>query len=165
MGQALTKGEGPFPVLVFNHGSTGHGTDPDDFVTHELYHPVSDFFVKRNWMVIIPHRRGRGDSDGKYDEGLDGNGYSSNFEVSMLGVDRAITDLSAAMEIIMSRKEVDKTNIIIGGHSRGGLLSIAFSGNNSVVVKGVISFVGGWYAEGASTSFQINSEIALKGWI
>ena len=79
------KGEGPFPVLVFNHGSTGHGTNPDDFVTHELYHPVSDFFVKRNWMVIIPHRRGRGDSDGKYDEGLDGNGYSSNFEVSMLG--------------------------------------------------------------------------------
>jgi hypothetical protein len=64
------SGSGPFPLLVFNHGSTGRGTDPN-LVTETYANPaIADFFVERGWIVAFPQRRGRGKSVGLYDEGF-----------------------------------------------------------------------------------------------
>jgi hypothetical protein len=62
-----------FPLLVVNHGSTGNGSDPslfDDTFTHK---PTTLHFVEQGWMVAYPQRRGRGQSDGLYDEGFTRN--------------------------------------------------------------------------------------------
>ncbi len=72
-------GGGPFPLLVFNHGSTGRGTDPNLFTATYESPEIADFFVEKGWMVAFPQRRGRGKSGGLYDEGFAPNraqGYS-----------------------------------------------------------------------------------------
>ena len=154
---------GPYPVLIFNHGSSGLGLNPDEFKQHTPYQSIANLFTERGWMVIIPHRRGRGDSDGEYKEGLGENGYSGDVEIALQGVERALTDLDAALDIIQKRSDVDKNNMVIGGHSRGGLLSIALAGKYPGHFKGVLNFVGGWLSESFTTGFQVNSEIANRG--
>jgi hypothetical protein len=56
--------------VVINHGSTGEGTDPTLFrnTWHDL--GLADFLNERGWLVAFPQRRGRGKSDGLYDEGF-----------------------------------------------------------------------------------------------
>jgi predicted acyl esterase len=60
----------PSPTLVFNHGSTGSGTNPESFTRPLDFPEVARFFVARGWAVVIPGRRGRGGSEGRYDEGF-----------------------------------------------------------------------------------------------
>ena len=48
-----------FPTVVFNHGSTGTGTDPALFTQTFISKDIALFFVERGWMVVFPQRRGR----------------------------------------------------------------------------------------------------------
>ncbi len=64
------EGPGKFPTLIFNHGSTGYGTDSTRFKQPVDTPAVAAFFVQRGWAVVMPARRGRGGSEGQYDEGL-----------------------------------------------------------------------------------------------
>jgi hypothetical protein len=47
------SGSGPFPLLVFNHGSTGRGTDPNLFTETYASPAIADFFVERGWIVAF----------------------------------------------------------------------------------------------------------------
>ena len=58
------EGTGPFPTLLFNHGSTGDGTDPSLFPLTWTCLPLARHFTERGWLVAFPQRRGRGGSDG-----------------------------------------------------------------------------------------------------
>jgi predicted acyl esterase len=61
---------GAAPTLVFNDGSTGRGTDPSIMVRPIDFPPLAQFFVERGWAVVMPARRGRGGSEGVYNEGF-----------------------------------------------------------------------------------------------
>src|SRR5262245_32032658 len=52
------------PTLVFNHGSTGSGTDPSLFTQAVDFPPLAQFFVQRGWAVVMPAARAGGGSDG-----------------------------------------------------------------------------------------------------
>ena len=62
-------GAGPFPLLIFHHGSTGRGTDPTIFANRYEPKVLIEWFTARGWAVVLPSRRGRGGSEGRYDEG------------------------------------------------------------------------------------------------
>lgn len=51
-------GPGPFPTLVFNHGSTGIGNDPSLFTSTVTSPALAKHFNDRGWMVVFPQRRG-----------------------------------------------------------------------------------------------------------
>jgi predicted acyl esterase len=57
-------GNGPFPTLIFHHGSTGTGTDPNSFARPYEPKTTVEWFTSRGWAVILPSRRGRGGSEG-----------------------------------------------------------------------------------------------------
>ena len=81
------NGLGPFPMLMFNHGSTGDGNRPSEFKTTWTNPALAKFFTEKGWLVAFPQRRGRGKSDGIYDEGFEANrtaGYSCNPALSNL---------------------------------------------------------------------------------
>jgi dienelactone hydrolase len=140
-------GIGSFPLLVFNHGSTGNGRQPTSFRRTRSYYALAEFFVDRGWMVAFPQRRGRGNSDGTYDEGLEpdrSKGYSCDPNLALSGVDRALGDIEAAIAALRRRADVDGKRLVIGGQSRGGILAIAYAGRHREQVLGVINFVGGW---------------------
>lgn len=159
------RGEGPFPVLVFNHGSAGNGKDPETFRRIHTPGALVHFFVNRGWMVALPQRRGRGWSDGLYGEGLNVNrrGYTCDASRTMTGVRRALVDIEAAMKLLKARPDVDSTRIVVGGQSRGGVLSIAYAGSDRDELRGAINFAGNWLDEECDTSSSVNKRITSMG--
>jgi dienelactone hydrolase len=157
---------GPAPTLVFNHGSTGSGTDPGLFARPLDFPALARFFVDRGWAVVMPARRGRGGSEGEYDEGFSENrarGYSCEPGLSIPGADRALSDVEAAMGTILAMPFVDRSRVVIGGQSRGGILSVAYAGRHGEQVKGVINFVGGWMGTRCRNASAINEALFARG--
>ncbi len=159
------SGAGPFPTVIFNHGSTGRGNNPDFFRRSWSSPTISKYFVDKGWMVIFPQRRGRGRSGGLYDEGFepDRSRYTCQTDLSLAGVDRAIEDLDAVMEHVRARPDVLSTRMLIGGQSRGGILAIAYAGVRPELFLGAINFVGGWISDWCTTATAINATTFRRG--
>ena len=156
----------PAPTLVFNHVSTGSGTNPEAFTRPLDFPEVARFFVARGWAVVIPARRGRGGSEGQYDEGFAPTrswGYACDPVLSVAGADRALRDVQAAMDSILAMPFVDRRRVVIGGQSRGGILSVAYAGQHAEQVKGVINFVGGWNGARCQHAATINQSLFVRG--
>ncbi len=159
-------GEGPFPTLIFHHGSTGWGTKPERFAESWLPGTLINYFVDRGWAVILPSRRGRGGSEGIYDEGFDPDrrkGYSIKPKYSLPGADRALADVDAITDVILAMPFVDATTVIASGGSRGGILSIAHAGQRPDLYKGVINFVGGWLGGTWHDAKKTNNTLFKRG--
>lgn len=158
-------GAGPFPALVFNHGSTGSGNRPALFRQTMAAPWVANFFVERGWMVLFPQRRGRGKSGGLYDEGFkpDRSGYACEPALALPGLDRAIEDLDAAMEHIRHRPDVDSRRLLVGGASRGGVLAIAYAGERPSAFMGAINFNGGWLGRLCPSHPEVNRTAFVRG--
>lgn len=140
-------GDGPFPTLIFHHGS-GSFRDPK---------VIAEWFVARGWAVIAPARRGRGGSEGSDEEWLVCNEASAAG-----GADRALRDIEAMTPVLIAQPYVDRSRIAVGGQSRGGILSVAWSGTHPEV-RAVINFVSGWIDERCRDSLPINQSLLKRG--
>jgi len=158
-------GAGPFPTVMFNHGSTGNGSDPSLFTITFTSETVARFFAERGWLVAFPQRRGRGASDGLYDEGFTANrsGYSCEAAIALAGATRALADLDAAVDFLRGRVEVDTTRMLAAGTSRGGILAIAHIARRPEVYLGAVNFVGGWLGEGCGDFASVNRMLFEQG--
>jgi pimeloyl-ACP methyl ester carboxylesterase len=116
--------------------------------------------------VVLPSRRGRGGSEGRYDEGFETDrrrGYSCRPELALAGADRALRDIDAITEAILAQPFADKSRFAVGGQSRGGILAIAWSGRHPDLPKAAINFVGGWSGIHCSTAGLINASLFERG--
>jgi dienelactone hydrolase len=151
-------GQGPFPTLVFTHGSTNNGNDPREVTYTVTYPDLAAFFNERGWMVVFLQRRGRGKSGGTYAEGWDPTlgRYACDLEIAGSSLRRALADLEAVHEVLAKDLRVDGTRILVGGNSRGGLLSLAHAANHPDRYIGVVNFVGGWAGRRCNLMQEIN---------
>lgn len=159
-------GNGPFPTVIFHHGSTGRGNDPNLFSRPHDPRTQAQWFVARGYAVLAPSRRGRGGSEGRYDEGFGfdrSRGYTCEEPLSVAGADRALRDLDAVTPALLAMPFVDRTRIVISGQSRGGILSVAWPGRQPAVPKAVINFVGGWMGSSCSSASSINRGLLNRG--
>jgi dienelactone hydrolase len=158
-------GPGPFPLAVFNHGSTGKSPSPELVKQTWVSPEIADFLNKRGWLVAFPQRRGRGKSDGFCDEELGRNGKPKHAcdPDALRDADRALADIDAAIAVLRRREDVAPGPVLIGGHSRGGALSIAYAGMHPEQISGVINFVGGWVGERCAGSDLINQTLFERG--
>ena len=156
---------GPFPTMIFNHGSTGSGSDPSRFTLTETYITISQFFNPRGWLVVYPQRRGRGKSGGLYDEGFNENhtAYSCEPQLSLPGVERAMEDLDEVVRYLKKSPIVKPRELLIGGQSRGGILSVAYAGEHPELFLGVVNFVGGWMSDDCPDPVAINTRTFERG--
>ncbi len=157
---------GPVPTLVFNHGSTGRGRDPSLFTRPIDFPALAQFFVQRGWAAVMPARRGRAGSEGLYDEGFAMDrapGYTCDPSQSIPGADRALRDIKAVMDAILAMPFVDRDRVVLGGQSRGGILSVAYAGQRPEQIKGVINFVGGWLGTGCPPASTVNQALFQRG--
>lgn len=159
------KGEGPFPLAVVNHGSTGSGREPAIAKLTWSNTGLANYLVERGYLVAFPFRRGRGKSDGLYDEGFSSNranGYSCSPRRSLLGADRALIDIEAAIAALQKRPDVKNGKSLMLGISRGGILASAYAGLNPDAVSGVVNFVGGWIGDDCKNAEEINGNLFVK---
>lgn len=160
------SGKGPFPTLVFNHGSTGSGNQPEWFKLTWTSPEFAEYFTSHGWQVLFPQRRGRGQSDGLYDEGFSADrskGYSCEPERTIAGFERAVADLDEVMTHVLARPDVKLKQILIGGVSRGGILSVAYAGRRSELFVGVLNFVGGWIGDVCRQAPVVNPALMRRG--
>ncbi|MGI9410939.1 MAG: dienelactone hydrolase family protein [Hyphomicrobiaceae bacterium] len=159
------EGEGPFPLAVISHGSTGAGTDKVARTMTWSHAWLADVLNERRWRVAFPQRRGRGKSDGLYDEGFEDDrskGYTCDPARSLAGAERAMADLHAAIAALRNQKTSSNTPVLLAGQSRGGALSMAYASRYSEETAGVVNFVGGWIGEGCATATKINQALLAK---
>lgn len=159
-------GEGPFPLAIFNHGSTGRNPTPERVKRTWFSIELAGFLNQRGWLVAFPQRRGRGKSDGFCDEELLRNGkvkFACDEDTARTDSARALSDIEAAIGVLRERPDVAPGPILMGGHSRGGVLSIAYAGTHSTETLGVLNFVGGWINEGCRVAEPINQELFQRG--
>lgn len=144
---------GRVPLIVFNHGSTGYGRVAATSTAQYRYPEVARFFVERGWAVLIPMRRGRGASGGEYLER-----YECDRATLERGVERAVADLDAVMAFVSSQPWADTDRLLLGGMSRGGLLSVLYPSQRRTNAKGVINFAGGWVLERCDKTIRFNTD-------
>lgn len=152
-------GPGPFPTLLFTHGSVGNGNDPREVRFTSTYPELSAFLNARGWMVAILMRRGRGQSGGSYAEGWDSARarYACSLEVADSGLQRALADMEAARDHLARDPLVDPARLLVGGQSRGGMLGLMHAARHPDVYRGAVNFVGGWAGRACELKDEINA--------
>lgn len=82
---------------------------------------------------------------------------------TLAGAERALADIDAVTDWLIMRADVDTTQVILAGTSRGGILTIAFLSERPDVYRGGINFVGGWLGEGCPESTAVNQTLFERG--
>jgi dienelactone hydrolase len=130
-------GPGPHPVVVFNHGSSG---GPIPAVYTETAQVLAGFLNARGIALLAPMRRGRGNSQGSNKE----EPSPCTVEGARRGIEYAAGAVDAAFEFLRTQPWADMGRVALAGHSHGGILGLAYAGEHPQLVRGVISFSGGW---------------------
>jgi len=103
----LPKQEGNFPVVILISGSGPQNRD-EELLGHKPFLVLSDFLTKNGFAVLRYDDRGTAQSKG-------------NFSTATT-VDFA-SDAEAAVNYLLTRKEINKTKIGLMGHSEGGIIA------------------------------------------
>jgi carboxymethylenebutenolidase len=131
------KGAGPFPALLWNHGSERRpGWLPD----------LAPLFLNKSYILFIPHRRGHGRSPGAYvmDQllraGERGGPHARDKKLVEL-MEEQLEDQIAALTYLESIPEVDAQRIAVAGCSFGGIQTILMA-ERGLGPRAAIDFAG-----------------------
>jgi dienelactone hydrolase len=121
-------GEGPFPVVIYNHGDRDN---PRRCVPFEY---IGDMLSQNGYVVLVPERRGYGNSEGKTirEEIGDVEDKISNREEidrddgkKLVGRLKAeATDVLSAIPFLEKQQNVDMNRLSIMGWSYGGIVTL-----------------------------------------
>lgn len=124
-------GEGPFPLLLMNHGKNPGSARAQQRSRHFR---LASVFVHKGYVVAIPMREGFARSDGHYPH--DGCNILRH-------ANDGAKDALAALYALTKLPYIDRTRILIAGQSDGGLVTMAMTAHPVAGVRGVINFSGG----------------------
>ena len=147
-------GEGPFPVVVFNHGSTGRGATKVSATRTENPDAYGKLLSGRGVALLVPMRRGRGRSDGRYRE----DDFTCSRAGARAGIAYASESLDAVYEYLRKQPWADMKKVVLAGQSRGGMLSSLYASERPGSAVGVINFVGGWFDD-SNRSYCLGGDI------
>jgi dienelactone hydrolase len=132
------QGEGPFPLVVVNHGSFQSADMRAKFRMPD-YPVISQWFLDRGYSVALPQRPGHGATGGPY---FEDQGRCDDADFLQAGL-RTADSISAAIDYLTAQPFVRKAGVIVVGQSAGGWGAIALASRNPPDVKAVINFAGG----------------------
>lgn len=128
------EGTGPFPAIVWNHGSEKlPGSQPI----------LAKFYTAHAYVFFVPHRRGQGRSPGDYIQDLVAQAPPSDRARRMVDLQQAeVDDVIAALNYLRSRLFVDAGRMVISGCSYGGIQTL-LAGEHDLGVKALVPFAPG----------------------
>lgn len=130
-------GEGPFPAVIFNHGSSG-GPIPPTYTENPK--AFGAWLAAKNVALIVPMRRGRGKSEGSNKE----EPSPCTVEAARQGLDYASEAVDAVYAWLRQQPWAAMDKLILAGHSRGGILASVYAAAHPGAAIGVLNFSGGW---------------------
>jgi dienelactone hydrolase len=137
------RGTGPFPAVLFNHGSyiSAAPMPPDTAAI------VGDVFVKHGYALLFLFRQGiglsigQGTADGDLMENAfktSGNEARNRVQLELLDGEE-LNEVTAALDALRARPEVDARRIDVVGHSFGGQLSLVLA-ERDARLRGAVLF-------------------------
>ena len=124
-------GKGPFPAVLFNHGS-GHGVlGPSGAIEHTMEwqaEAIAPAFVRHGYVFFAPLRRGTGlsadqgtNSSDRWDSALVARGQDARNRLQVELLESVeLDDALAGLAFLRARPEVDARRVGIWGISQGG---------------------------------------------
>ena len=131
-------GEGPFPMVLMNHGTTRNAVERTYFPLLE-FNDAALWFFRRGFAVVAPQRPGHGDTGGPFYEEV-APCDDPQFHEAGIAVAEADT---IALGYMTTQPFVRGEDIIVVGQSAGGFGSLAFMSQNPPGVRAMINFAGG----------------------
>ena len=130
-------GTGQFPIVLFNHGSSG-GPIPASYT--ETSKAFGAYLLGKGIALIVPMRRGRGKSEGDNLE----EPSPCTLDAAKEGLKYAFASVDATFDHLRQQPWVAMDKVVLAGHSRGGILAVEYAARNPGASIGVINFSGGW---------------------
>jgi dienelactone hydrolase len=133
------SGPGPFPVVIFNHGTLepplgrGRADNPLGF---------ANYLTARGIALVVPMRKGFADSGGESEES-----FECSANAVKQGLDAAMKSLVAAHGYLQKTAWVDANKLVWIGHARGGVLATAFAAQYPDRALASMNFSGAWVSE------------------
>ena len=132
------EGAGPFPLVVLSHGSP-RSADDRRRVGRQRLLAQSERFLAMGFAVLVPTRRGYGESGGRWAEAY---GSCSDPDYYNAGLETA-RDLRAAVDAVRGEPWADADRIVLAGQSAGGFGSVAAASGEFKGLVAVVNFAGG----------------------
>src|SRR6185369_1460274 len=143
-------GPGPFPAILFNHGSGAD--DPQHTAGRTMTEAASDLapiFLKHGYAFLYLCRRGQGLSadQGPFAQELlkqaEAKGADARKQLHyQLITGSQLDDALAGLTFLKAATDVDPRRIAIVGHSFGGMLTL-LSGDHDSTIRAEVAFAAG----------------------
>jgi len=132
------KSAEPSPIVVLSHGSPREAEDRRLDGRQRLISQAQPFLAM-GYAVLVPTRRGYGESGGDWAEGY---GPCRDPDYYAAGLESA-RDIRAAVEAVRGEPWADTRHVVLAGQSAGGFGSVAAAASGLEGLAGVINFAGG----------------------
>jgi dienelactone hydrolase len=132
-------GEGPFPLVILNHGRAGTPEKRAQPLRFRYEHQAR-YWVGKGFAVMVPTRVGYGESLGDFDP--ETNGGCSVPQIEPMSI-AASDQVLAVQAYAQSLKFIDTARWWVVGQSVGGLTAVATVWRNPPGLQGGINFSGG----------------------
>ena len=136
--EVVPTGDRRFPLAVISHGTPREDSQRPR-MTPMGFRSVATWFADHGFAVVVPMRRGYGQSDGPWVESI-GTCRTSDYERAGL---ESAADIEAVITYMRSQSFVDPRRIVLVGHSAGGWGSVALASQNPLGVRAVVAFAPG----------------------
>jgi dienelactone hydrolase len=140
------NGPGPFPAVLFCHGSGGADADHTaGLAITEAAEKLAPMFLRHGYAFLYLFRRGQGLSADqgpfiqdvlKHEEAAKGKEARQHLQFVLATTDH-LEDVSAALSFLKTVPDVDAKRIAIAGHSFGGQLALLAAERDNSVRAGV----------------------------
>ena len=154
-------GRGPFPAVLFNHGSGGTDAAHTAGMTFaEAAEKLGPVFVRHGYAFLYLFRRGQGLSSDQApfmedvlqrEETAKGPEASQHLRLVLLTTDY-LDDVIAALAFLKGASGIDPHRIAVGGHSFGGQLTL-LAVERDATVRAAVAF------DGAALTWERSSEV------
>lgn len=124
-------GDGPFPVVVINHGKE---TGNNRLQPRARYLPATREFLQRGYAVVLPMRQGFSKSGGSV--------VGDNCNIAASGESQA-DEVRPVVAWIEKQAWADAKRMVMMGQSHGGLTTLAYAQNAHPGFRLFVNFAGG----------------------
>jgi len=141
-------GAGPFPAVLFNHGSGGADADHTaGMPITQAANSLAPFFVTHGYAFLYPFRRGHGPSASqapfmqdvlRREEESKGKDARQRLQFVLLTTEQ-LDDVMAALAFLKTVPGIDSRRIAIAGHSFGGNLTL-LAAERDKTVRAAVTF-------------------------
>lgn len=148
------EGAGPFPALLWNHGSEKlPGQLPDN----------AKAFLAKGYVFFLPHRRGQGRSPGPYIQDLvDAVKPAERPALQLQLLESQLNDQLAGLSFLKSQRFVDQNRLAVAGCSYGGIQTLLGAEAKGTGYRAAIDFASAAQSWAGSPELQVRLKTAVR---